>query len=469
MPGLTFRTKLLLSHVALVGVVVALVSLVLERSLTADLEAQRDERLLEQARGSTEWVSAGRHPHRVAGRLAAIVQAEVVIFDKNGCVVGTSTKDEEETDADGRCLAPAEVEEARSHGVGRASGAREDEAVHHVAVLADEGFVVRLTVSDREIQGPIGSMRRRLAFAAIVAVTAALLLGWFASRVAARPLRSMAEQAARIAQGDYDVRFPALPPDEFGHLADAMAALAKQLEADMARISRLEATRRDFVANVTHELRTPVAAIQGLAETLQRGDVSPEKAGAFLDLMHRHAQRLSALIDGLLRLAELEGVAPDTPALAPVSVQAAVRDAEEALRARAREAGVRVDIDVPAGCVVLADAGRLEQVLSNLVDNAIKYGARGGAVRISAEARDGRVEIRVVDDGPGIAAAHLPRLFERFYRVDVGRSREKGGAGLGLAIVKHLAESMGGTVRVESQPGAGTTFVVELPAPPRGE
>jgi signal transduction histidine kinase len=462
---LTFRSKLLLSHVALVASVVALVSFVLERSLAADLELQRDERLVEQARGSTEWVSSGRHPERVAARLASIVQAEVAIFDKSGCIVGSSTKEEDELDGDGRCLPPAVVEEARSTGLGRAARLRAEDRLHDVAVLADDGLVLRLTVSSREIEGPLAAMRKRLAFAALIAATAALVLGLFASRLASRPLRSMADQARRIAQGDYDVRFPPLPRDEFGHLADTLAALAKQLEADMQRISKLEITRRDFVANVTHELRTPVAAMQGLAETLQRGDVAPDKARRFAELMHKHAVRLSALIDGLLRLAELEGGSDEPISKTDVPVLEVAREVEETLRGRAAEAEVAVVIDVDAAAVAWADPGRLEQILVNLVDNAIKYGKRGGTVTIVARQNNDGTVLHVRDDGEGIAAEHLPRLFERFYRVDAGRSRERGGAGLGLAIVKHLAESMGGSVRVESVLGGGTTFTVELPAP----
>lgn len=459
---LTFRTKLLLSHVALVVAVVGLVSLVLERSLASDLEHQQGERLIEQARGSTEWVSSGRHPQRVAARLAAIVQSDVTIFDRTGCIIGSSTGEDDATNEDGRCLPPPEVDDARKAGLGRATRPNKDDRLHYVAVLADEDIVVRLAVSSREIEGPIAAMRRRLLFAALIAAAAALVLGLFAARVASRPLRSMSQQAGRIARGDYDVRFPPLPRDEFGHLADTLAALASKLSRDMARIEKLEITRRDFVANVTHELRTPTAAIQGLAETLSRGDVPPDKAAQFVELLHRHAQRLSLLIDGLLQLAELDDAPDQSITRVPVILHGVARDVTETLRGRSAESGVSVRIDVDDACVVSADPGRLEQVLVNLVDNALKYGKPGGTVTVRARAEEGHVTISIEDDGPGIDAAHLPRLFERFYRVDVGRSREKGGAGLGLAIVKHLVETMGGTVRVESQVGKGTSFFVQL-------
>ncbi|MBL8742652.1 MAG: HAMP domain-containing protein, partial [Myxococcales bacterium] len=291
----------------------------------------------------------------------------------------------------------------------------------------------------------------------------------------ARPLRTMTREADRIARGDYAVSVPPLPKDELGQLADSLASLAKQLAADMERIRRLEITRRDFVANVTHELRTPIAAISGYAETLATGQVEPVKAAQFADMLHRHAQRISALVDSLLRLAELDVESDAPPVREPVDLFAVATDVSDTLASRAKDAGVRIEIRVPSGCLVLADPGRLEQVVENLVDNAIKYGKSGGHVIVEAEpvgsdfGPDGRggVEIRVSDDGPGIPAEHRDRVFERFYRVDVGRSREKGGAGLGLSIVKHLVESMGGRISVEEAPQGGARFVVRLQAAPR--
>jgi len=446
--------------------VLALVSVILERSLAADLEQQRYEHLVEQARGATEWVSSGRHPNRVAARLAAIVRADVTIFDSTGCVVGRSdAPDDEAEPAPTDCRAPPEVEEAKRSGVGRASRVVNGERFDFVAVPAEQALVLRVAVSTREIDAPISAMRARLILAGLLAAALALILALLAAQVAARPLRSMARQARRIARGDYTDGEPpvALARDEFGELAESLASLARQLQQDMDRIGRLEVTRRDFVANVTHELRTPIAAIQGCAETLL-ADLDPQQARRFIDLMHKHAQRLSGLVDGLLRLSEIEARAASSRSLAPVDVGAASMEIRQTLAARAAAHEVTVTIDVPEGTNVVADATSLEQVLENLVDNAIKYGRAKGTVTVRADREGERVRILVSDDGPGVAVEHLPRLFERFYRVDAGRSRQHGGAGLGLAIVKHLVEEMEGTIRVESELGAGTTFIVELRA-----
>ncbi len=461
MRPLTFRTKLVLSHVGLVFALLVVVTVMLERFLAADLQAQRDERLVLQAKSSTEWASSGRHPNRVAARLAAIVQADVTIFDSEDCVIGSSRREARRV---APCEAPDEVRLARAESVGRATRAVDGDRLLFVAVPAEEGLVVRLAVSSREIDKPIAAMRARLLIAAAIAAATALVLGLGASLLAARPLRTMAAQAERIARGEYDLVLPELPRDEFGRLKDTLAALAKQLSADMDRIQRLEKTRRDFVANVTHELRTPIAAISGYAETLAGGQVSAERAAEFADMLFRQAQRLSAMVDSLLLLAELDAAPSKVVPLAPVDAVAVGRDVIETLSVRAQEIGAIIRLDTTESVTVLADAGRLEQVIENLVDNALKYGKRGGEVVIAAERQGERVLLSVSDDGPGVPEEHRARVFERFYRVDVGRSRERGGAGLGLSIVKHLVESMGGTVSIEAAPGGGARFVVELAA-----
>jgi two-component system phosphate regulon sensor histidine kinase PhoR len=221
--------------------------------------------------------------------------------------------------------------------------------------------------------------------------------------------------------------------------------------------------RRDFMADASHELRTPVTAIQGYAETLLRGTADPATSKQFLEVIHRHAMRLGSLVDEVLRLTELEDRPPDQVRRERVDVAGVAEAVAETVRARAASEGITVTLDVPRGLEVLADPLELEQVLLNLADNAVKYGKRGGAVRIEGARDDGGVELRVVDDGPGIEARHLPRLFERFYRVDPSRSRDRGGTGLGLAIVKQLVDSMGGAVDVTSEVGRGTTFRVRLP------
>jgi two-component system phosphate regulon sensor histidine kinase PhoR len=238
---------------------------------------------------------------------------------------------------------------------------------------------------------------------------------------------------------------------------------------DVSELRRLEVIRRDFVANVSHELRTPLTAIKGYAETLlgPAGD-DPDTRQRFLSVIDRHSERLGRLIDDLLTLSDLElGRTPLR--LGTVPVAPAIDDALQILDEPAGRAGVELSAVVePATPAVAADPDRFRQVLINLVDNAIKYTPRGGRIGVRASRAEaehaGMVEIAIVDTGIGIPAQDLPRLTERFFRVDKGRSRALGGTGLGLAIVKHIVQAHGGDLEIESTVGAGTTVRVYFPA-----
>ncbi|MFT3707670.1 MAG: ATP-binding protein [Archangium sp.] len=232
---------------------------------------------------------------------------------------------------------------------------------------------------------------------------------------------------------------------------------------DATELRRLELIRKDFVANVSHELRTPITAIRGYAETLQSGAVNdPVAAPKMVDIIHRQSERLSELVEDLLELSRLESRQIQL-AEKPVDLLVAATRALEAVRPKARLRHIRIDVKIPAGEVILGDERAMEQIVLNLVDNAVKYSPPNSRVELHTERHDGQLVLRIRDDGPGIEARHLPRIFERFYRVDKGRSREMGGTGLGLSIVKHLVTTMKGDVRCESTPGQGSTFFVEMP------
>jgi two-component system, OmpR family, phosphate regulon sensor histidine kinase PhoR len=233
---------------------------------------------------------------------------------------------------------------------------------------------------------------------------------------------------------------------------------------DLTELRRLEAVRTDFVANVSHELRTPITAIRGYAETLQAGALQqPDQASRMVEIIHRQSVRIAELVDDLLELSRLES--KEAPlARSEIALNEAAHRALEAVRQRAEVKGIRLSEKIPESLIAVADARALEQVVLNLLDNAIKYTAAGGSVEVQGQALDGRCALSVRDTGFGIEPKHLPRIFERFYRIDKGRSRDMGGTGLGLAIVKHLVSGMDGEMRVESQPGVGSTFTVLLPS-----
>jgi two-component system phosphate regulon sensor histidine kinase PhoR len=232
---------------------------------------------------------------------------------------------------------------------------------------------------------------------------------------------------------------------------------------DVTEVRRLESVRRDFVANVSHELRTPVTAIRSAAETLQTGIPSdPRVLDQFIGIIARNAERLHDLVEDLLDLSRIESQKLKLT-LEPLDLRTVSAQVLSLFRERADRKRVELVNDASASLPrVLADRRALEHIITNLVDNAVKYCAEGTQVILRGEETDGELKLLVTNEGPGIEARHLPRLFERFYRVDAGRSRELGGTGLGLSIVKHLSESMGGGVSVISTPGRGTTFAVSL-------
>jgi len=233
---------------------------------------------------------------------------------------------------------------------------------------------------------------------------------------------------------------------------------------DVTRMERLEQVRQEFLSNVSHELRTPLTAILAFVETLESGAIEDREASArFLPIIGKSAARMKELIDDILELSAIE--AGNVPVkIEPMRLHPVVNDVISSLTAKASANGIVVTNNVAHGAMVYADRRRLEQMLINLVENAIKFNRRNGTVIINHSSDLKNHRITVEDTGEGIPAQHLERLFERFYRVDRARSREMGGTGLGLAIVKHLALAHDGEVTVTSELGKGTKFTIELPA-----
>jgi len=238
---------------------------------------------------------------------------------------------------------------------------------------------------------------------------------------------------------------------------------------DLTESRRVEAVRRDFVASVSHELKTPVGGLLLLAEAVADAADDPVATRRFTERIKHEAERLSELIHDLIDLSRLQGGDP-LPQPGAVAVAGLVRDAVDRVRVTADAAGIDIAVGDCGGLFIWADARSLETALVNLIDNALNYSARGSRVSLGARraSRDGaeEIEISVADSGSGIAAADLDRVFERFYRADPARSRRTGGTGLGLAIVKHVVENAGGRVSVWSKLGTGSTFTLHLPTPP---
>jgi two-component system phosphate regulon sensor histidine kinase PhoR len=236
---------------------------------------------------------------------------------------------------------------------------------------------------------------------------------------------------------------------------------------DATRLRKLEDIRRDFVANVSHELKTPITSIRGFVETLLDGAMdNREDTERFLQIIDRQAMRLHAIVEDLLSLSRIEKESErDEIELTVQPLQPLLQNAVVSCEVRAGERKVKIDLACEDSLRVVANGRHLEQAVINLIDNAVKYSPDGSLVQVNGSRRDRQVVIAVVDRGCGIEARHLPRVFERFYRVDKARSREVGGTGLGLAIVKHIALAHNGSVHVESSLGKGSTFEIRLPSP----
>jgi two-component system phosphate regulon sensor histidine kinase PhoR len=276
------------------------------------------------------------------------------------------------------------------------------------------------------------------------------------------PTRSELSVVNSRMHGERQIELSAVPIKKADHEISGAVVLFH----DITDLKQLDQIRREFVANVSHELRTPLSILRGYIEVLLDEPGAPrEELARILSIMERHSKRLQRLVDDLLSLAQLES-SQATLDLSAVRVDELfnnlIRDWKEKLAAKKLK--VIVDLD-PQALILHADGTRLEEVLYNLLDNAVKFSRENGQIHLRATRRDSDIVLSVSDDGLGIGKEHLPRIFERFYRADKARSRELGGTGLGLAIVKHIAQLHGGWVEVESELGHGTTIRVVLPLP----
>ena len=323
---------------------------------------------------------------------------------------------------------------------------------------------VRTALPLSVIDERISQLRDIIAVGAGSAVLVALLLGLVFARRFSAPLTAMTSVAEAMAQGDYDQKLLITRSDEIGKLAGALNQMAESARDRMSELHRLEQIRRDFVANVSHELKTPIAAVRGLVETvIDDRKMTDEDRERFLAKIRNQSMRLSSIVTDLLTLSQLEsgnGML-ETGLLDLCEV---VRSTVTSLAQTAEARNIRVEVRLPEDPVrLLGDEDALSQVISNLLDNALKYSPRDAAVWIRLRQENGKAVIEIQDRGVGIEPRDRDRIFERFYRVDKARSRELGGTGLGLSIVKHIVLAHGGAVDVESSPGAGSTFRVLLP------
>ncbi|CCQ93445.1 Histidine kinase [[Clostridium] ultunense Esp] len=283
----------------------------------------------------------------------------------------------------------------------------------------------------------------------------AILLSWWISRRISSPIRSMDEVAQAMAEGNYGKRVEVTSHDEIGHLGEVLNRLSTNLE-------EVENKRREFTANLSHELRTPLSYISGYSEALLEGKTPPEKEREYLEIVHRESLRLKRLVNDMLDLAQLEGENyPLKKDLFPFAQL--VEEAVQPFRAAVEKKRQTLSLNLDPSVILEGDRDRLNQVIQNLVDNAVKYTPEGGEIAISLREEGEWVILEISDSGIGIPPESLPRIGERFYRVDRSRSRRQGGTGIGVAIVKRILNNHGGMLQYESRLGEGTKATVKLP------
>ncbi|MGD0871853.1 MAG: ATP-binding protein [Bryobacteraceae bacterium] len=402
-------------------------------------------------------------------RLAAAVGGRITIVRSDGKVLMDSEADAAGMENHGTRKELMEAFRGQAGSERRRSATLGTEFLY-VAVPMPGG-AVRIAMPTAQIDRQVSEIRAKiLAGTALAFLPAIAIAAWLARRISRR-FAAVMTHAGELARGNFRARLPHPGASEFGQLAitlnqtaEALEKTMAQLQHEQAELEKVERVRKDFVINVSHELRTPLASIQGYTETLMDGALEdPAYNMRFLGIIRHNAERLARLTEDLLTLSRVEQNRQKFE-FGPFAVNGLLKEAIELMRPMAEKREIRLELeagpeDAPAWC----DREAVSQILSNLLDNAIKYTPAGGRISVGARP-DGRyVEVHVRDTGIGIPADELPRLFERFYRVDKARSRELGGTGLGLSIVKHLVAAHHGATRVESRSGEGSTFYFTLP------
>ena len=400
-------------------------------------------------------------------RLADKLDLRITVVEEGGRVLGDSEQEPSLMVNHGDRL---EVIKAIENGFGQSTRFSDtlNQDMKYVAVRVDQGGrvlgIVRFALPLSRVQPEIRSIYRIVLFGAVAAVIIALIVAYFVSRNITLPIRQMQETAQQIAKGDFGRRVRIKSKDELGELAKSFNTMADELQQKMENLRRMDRMRTDFVANVSHELKTPLTLIRGYIETLEDRAMDDKSTSIkFISIIKEHADRLGNIVNDLLSLSELE--------LSDDSVHKTEFDLKELIdeislgfgRALAEKKQMLTVSSQGSDLRIRADRDKIEQVFVNLIDNAIKYTKESGCIELSLVEQDRAVCVNVQDNGIGIPKEHRGRVFERFYRVDKARSRDLGGTGLGLSIAKHIVLAHNGKISIESELNKGTKVSVTLP------
>jgi len=407
--------------------------------------------------------------------LASLWGTRITLIAKDGSVIADSDVPREKLPSVENHLMRPEIQKAIADSVGvnvRRSVTVGQEFLYvakqyydasPVPALKDVRFI-RVSAHLENVRSDVRAIRWNIFWAGVITLFIVIAVSVYISRRISRPMAAIAEDVEKIRLGDLDRHIDVRTGDEIGRVAEAVNELVDKLKADIVELKKLQRARSEFLGNVSHELRTPIFTLQGYLETLLNGAIDdPSVNRVFIEKASSHAARLNALLNDLIDISRIEsGEMKMSFRYFKVNefLELVVGDFHQP--ALQRGIVLRTELTTAPEVEALGDKERLREVMSNLIDNAIKYNREGGEVVVGTELRDEKVVLTVRDTGSGIADEHLPRIFERFYRVDKDRSREVGGTGLGLAIVKHIVEAHGGRVDVQSTVGKGTSFSFAL-------
>ena len=339
-----------------------------------------------------------------------------------------------------------------------------DVALPIIPAGAESGYVVYIIDNKQTVQNQNAEIFSLILEAVLVGFAISIVISLIISRTLLSPIQGMTKAAEAMADGDFSRKITVDSVDEIGILATTFNDMAARIETMLEELKNAETLRREFVANVSHELRTPLTSIRTYAETLSDNhEIAPETEEEFLRVIINESDRMTKIVQDLLELSRLDS-GHDTLVVEPFSIERSVRDVHAALALEARKRDQSFDLELEWKLpMIRGDRARIEQVLMNIITNALKYTPDGGKIDIYGGVSNDNVWIRIEDDGVGIPKDDLTRVFDRFYRVEKARARESGGTGLGLAIAKEIVTRHGGDITIESVPGEGTSVTVTLP------
>jgi two-component system phosphate regulon sensor histidine kinase PhoR len=439
--------------------------------LRSDVETKISQRLESNAILAGETFKEDFHKGDIsdiqnrAKTLGGELHLRITAIDKQGKVLADTERDPAsmENHSDRK-----EFIEAMEKGIGestRLSGTLKF-PMKYVAVRVIDGNdiigVIRIAAPLAEVSLELRPLYRAVTLGAILAICVAAVIAYLMASNISRPIKRMKSIAEKITKGDFSEQTNIKGKDEVAELAESLNTMANELQVKIERLNRMDRVRSDFVANVSHELKTPLTSIRGFVETLEDGAINDKaNAARFLAIIKKHTRRLGNIIDDLLRLSELESGGKIE--MAPLDLKSLIDEVVMGFGHALSAKNQKLAVAAAGNFTIAGSRDKLEQVFVNLIDNAIKYTGRDGQIKVNLAETDNIVMVTVEDNGIGIPKEDIERVFERFYRVDKARSREVGGTGLGLSIAKHIVLAHRGEICIDSESGKGTRVIVTLP------